>query len=283
MELGFFDGQFVELTKACARLEDRGYQFGDGIYEVTRVHKGKCFALERHLARCRRSLKEMRIPITYMDEELTAIHTDLIHKSGIAEGYIYLQITRGVAPRNHYFPDQVVPILSATIREGGLHDGQDTGIKVTLQEDIRWLRCDVKSLNLLGAVIAKQAAHEGGFGEALLYRKDTRHITEGSSSNFFAVKDGLVWTHPANNLILKGVTRSIIIEEILPQLDLTLVEKPFTPEWLYTADEAFITSTGHEATAVIAVDEKQIGDGKPGKITQDILAAFKELTKKAVG
>ena len=283
MDLGFFDGKFVDIDAACAKLEDRGYQFGDGIYEVTRVVNGKCFALERHLERLRRSLKELRIPITYMDEELTAIHNDLIDKSGIKEGYIYLQITRGAAPRNHCFPDQVVPILSATIREEGLHDGQDTGIKVTLQEDIRWLRCDIKTLNLLGAVIARQAAKEGGFDEAVLYRKDTNHITEGSSSNFFAVKDGLVWTHPANNLILKGVSRSIIVEEILPKLGFTLVEKPFTPEWLYTADEAFITSTGHEATPVIAVDDKQIGDGKPGKITQDILAEFKEITKKAVG
>ena len=173
MEYGFFDGEFVALDEPKVQLEDRGYQFGDGIYEVTRIYNGKLFALERHLERCRHSLRELRIPITYMDEELTAIHYDLIKKSGIKDGSIYFQITRGAAPRTHAFPDQIVPLLSMTIRPSKPDaDQQENGIHCTLAEDIRWLRCDIKTLNLLGNVLAKQIAHDKGVQGTIQFRKN---------------------------------------------------------------------------------------------------------------
>lgn len=281
MEYGFFDGEFVALDEPKVQLEDRGYQFGDGIYEVTRIYNGKLFALERHLERCRHSLRELRIPITYMDEELTAIHYDLIKKSGIKDGCIYFQITRGAAPRTHAFPDQIVPLLSMTIRPSKPDaDQQENGIHCTLAEDIRWLRCDIKSLNLLGNVLAKQQAHETGCQEAIQFRKDTNLITEGSSSNFFIVRDGIIWTHPLSHLILKGVTRSILLEECAPKLGLTVVEKAFTPEFAQGADEAFITSTSLEVTPVVNLDGKTIGSGAPGEVTQKLLNAYHELVKK---
>ena len=209
MELGFFDGEFISLNERRVELEDRGYQFGDGIYEATHIYNGKCFALERHLARCRRSLRELRIPVTYMDEELTAIHNDIIEKSGIKDGSIYFQITRGIAKRTHYFPDKVVPLLSMTIREGTPNaKNQKEGIRCMFFEDIRWLRCDIKTINLLGNVLAKQAGHEKGLQGTIQYRKDTNLVTEGSSSNFFIVKDGVIWTHPLDHLVLPGVTRA---------------------------------------------------------------------------
>ncbi len=281
MEYGFFNGEFITLDTAKVQLEDRGYQFGDGIYEATRVYNGKCFALDRHLTRCRRSLRELRIPITYMDEELTAIHYDLIQKSGIQNGVIYFQITRATAPRTHYFPDQVIPNLSMTIRESEPNrKWQEDGIACMLAEDIRWLRCDIKSLNLLGNVLAKQAAHEKGLQGAIQFRKDTDLITEGSSSNFFIVKDGLIWTHPTDNLILKGVTRSILLEEVIPQLGYTVVEKAFTPEFALSAEEAFVTSTSLEVTPVVNIDGHTIGNGTPGKITQSLLQGYRELVQK---
>ena len=281
MEYGFFNGEFTPLGAAAVNLEDRGYQFGDGIYEATRVYNSKCFALNRHLARCRRSLRELRIPITYMDEELTAIHYDLIKKSGIKNGTIYFQITRSTAPRVHYFPEQVVPNLAMTIRESNINTtNQQNGIRCILTEDIRWLRCDIKSLNLLGNVLAKQAARDKGFQGAIQFRKDTNLITEGSSSNFFIVKDGLIWTHPTNNLILKGITRSILIEEILPKLGYTLVEKAFTPEFALNADEAFVTSTSLEITPVIEINRQVIGSGVPGEITQKLLKEYKKIVKQ---
>ncbi len=281
MEYGFFNGQFIPLESASVNLEDRGYQFGDGIYEVTRVYNGKCFALDRHLARCRRSMRELRIPITYMDEELTAIHYDLIQKSGIKDGTIYFQFTRGTAKRTHAFPDQVIPNLSMTIHESTPNrQWQEHGIECLLFEDLRWLRCDIKSLNLLGSVLAKQAAHDKGLQGAIQFRKDTNLITEGSSSNFFIVKDGLIWTHPTDHLILKGVTRSILFEEIIPQLGYTVVEKAFTPEFALSAEEAFVTSTSLEVTPVIAIDGHTIGNGTPGKITQSLLESYRKLIQK---
>ncbi|MCR5439306.1 MAG: D-amino-acid transaminase [Selenomonas sp.] len=281
MDYGFFNGQFISLDSASVNLEDRGYQFGDGIYEVTRVYNGKCFALDRHLARCRRSMRELRIPITYMDEELTAIHYDLIQKSGIKDGTIYFQFTRGTAKRTHAFPDQVIPNLSMTIHESTPNrQWQEHGIECLLCEDLRWLRCDIKSLNLLGSVLAKQAAHDKGLQGAIQFRKDTNLITEGSSSNFFIVKDGLIWTHPTDHLILKGVTRSILFEEIIPQLGYTVVEKAFTPEFALSAEEAFVTSTSLEVTPVIAIDGHTIGNGTPGKITQSLLESYRKLIQK---
>lgn len=281
MELGFFDGEFISLNERRVELEDRGYQFGDGIYEATHIYNGKCFALERHLARCRRSLRELRIPVTYMDEELTAIHNDIIEKSGIKDGSIYFQITRGIAKRTHYFPDKVVPLLSMTIREGKPNaKNQKKGIRCMFFEDIRWLRCDIKTINLLGNVLAKQAGHEKGLQGTIQYRKDTNLVTEGSSSNFFIVKDGVIWTHPISNLILKGVTRSILVEEIIPKLGYTIVEKAFSPEFALTADEAFATSTSLEVTPVIEIDGKKIGDGKPGPVAASLLDAYHELIQK---
>ncbi len=281
MELGFFDGEFISLNERRVELEDRGYQFGDGIYEATHIYNGKCFALERHLARCRRSLRELRIPVTYMDEELTAIHNDIIEKSGIKDGSIYFQITRGIAKRTHYFPDKVVPLLSMTIREGKPNaKNQKEGIRCIFFEDIRWLRCDIKTINLLGNVLAKQAGHEKGLQGTIQYRKDTNLVTEGSSSNFFIVKDGVIWTHPISNLILKGVTRSILVEEIIPKLGYTIVEKAFSPEFALTADEAFATSTSLEVTPVIEIDGKKIGDGKPGPVAASLLDAYHELVQK---
>lgn len=281
MELGFFDGEFISLNERRVELEDRGYQFGDGIYEATHIYNGKCFALERHLARCRRSLRELRIPVTYMDEELTAIHNDIIEKSGIKDGSIYFQITRGIAKRTHYFPDKVVPLLSMTIREGKPNaKDQKEGIRCMFFEDIRWLRCDIKTINLLGNVLAKQAGHEKGLQGTIQYRKDTNLVTEGSSSNFFIVKDGVIWTHPISNLILKGVTRSILVEEIIPKLGYTIVEKAFSPEFALTADEALATSTSLEVTPVIEIDGKKIGDGKPGPVAASLLDAYHELVQK---
>lgn len=281
MELAFFDGEFVSLDERKVLLEDRGYQFGDGIYEVTHVYNGRCFALDRHLERCRRSLRELRIPMTYMDEELTAIHYDLIKKSGIKDGAIYFQITRGASKRTHYFPDNIVPILSMTIRESKPNaDWQENGIHCAFFEDIRWLRCDIKTLNLLGNVLAKQYSHDKGLQGTIQYRKDTNLITEGSSSNFFCVKDDVIWTHPVDNLILKGVTRSILVEEIIPKLGLTLVEKAISPEFALSADEAFATSTSLEVTPIVDIDGHAIGTGSPGKITQSLLKEYHALVRK---
>lgn len=279
--LGFFDGVLLPLEEAAVHLEDRGYQFGDGIYEATMVYNGKCFALERHLERYLRSSRELRIPVVYSFDDLEAIHNTLIEESGIQEGLIYFQITRGTAARNHHFPDKSVPHLSATIRPYATPvEAQESGVKCLLTEDLRWLRCDIKSLNLLGNVLAKQKAHEAKCFEAVLVRKDTDTVTEGASSNFFAVKGGVLWTHPVNNLILKGVTRSILLEELAPKLDLPVIEKPFSPAFAQDADEAFLTCTGTQVLPVVKLSGKAVGDGKPGPVTRKLLEAYRALVRE---
>lgn len=279
--MGFFDGAVLPLEDVAVRLEDRGYQFGDGIYEATMVYNGKCFALERHLERYLRSSRELRIPVVYSFEDLETIHNTLIEASGIREGLIYFQITRGTAPRNHQFPDKCVPHLSATIRPYETPvEAQESGVRCLLTEDLRWLRCDIKSLNLLGNVLAKQKAHEAKCFEAVLVRKDTDTVTEGASSNFFVVKGGVLWTHPVDNLILKGVTRSILLEEIVPKLDLPVIEKPFSPAFAQEADEAFLTCTGNQILPIVKLNSNSVGDGKPGPVTLRLLEAYRALVQR---
>lgn len=279
--LGYFDGNIIELDEKAVGLEDRGYQFGDGIYEATMVYGGTCFALKRHMERAVYSLRELKIPIVYTFDELEEIHRALIKESQIENGVIYFQITRSTAPRNHCFPEKVMPHLAMTITPMRTPvELQESGIACITTEDLRWLRCDIKSLNLLGNVLAKQKAHEANCQEAILVRKDANLVTEGASSNAYLVKDGVVWTHPLNRLILKGVTRSILLEEIAPKLKIAVLEKAFTPEFAAGADEIFVTNTSFQVMPVTKLNAKPVGDGKPGEITRKLQAAFKEFVAK---
>lgn len=282
--LGLIDGKIIDLTENILPMEDRGHQFGDGVYEVTRIYNGHPFALELHLNRLFRSLRELRIPATYTMQELTDFHELLIKESGIKEGAVYLQITRGVAPRVHYFPEKTVPRLTMSIRPSNDSTNavlRENGAKAIFVPDERWLRCDIKSLNLLGNILGKQRAKEEGCFEAIMVRDG--NVTEGTSSNFFIVKDGLLWTHPTTNLILKGITRSIIIDKLLPALNLTVVEKTFDMNFAKGADEAFVSGTNSEIMPIVMLDGKPIKDGKVGPITHKLQESYKELIDKECG
>jgi D-alanine transaminase len=280
--LGLIDGKIVDLKENVIAMEDRGYQFGDGVYEYAKVYQGKCFSLKPHIDRLFRSLGELRIPSTYSEAELTGFHEKLIAESGIESGGIYLQITRGWAPRAHHFPDTVAPCLTMTIRPSTMNAAQwETGVGIVLTPDERWLRCDIKSLNLLGNVMAKQKAKEAGCYEAVQVRDNI--VTEGTSSNFFLVKDGVLWTYPVNNLILKGVTRTRVVEEILPLHGLKVNEKMFGPDLIAQADEAFLSGTTTEIMPIVTVDGKAVASGKPGPITRKIMASYNELIVKECG
>jgi len=277
--LGFVDGKLIDLSENAVPLEDRGHQFGDGIYEVTRVYNGKCFALLHHMERAYRSLRELKIPAVHSFEELAKFHELLINESGITDGAVYLQITRGVAPRAHGFPAQIVPRLTMSIRPAASpSELKATGAKGLFIPDERWLRCDIKSLNLLGNVLGKQKAKEAGCFEAIQVRDEV--VTEGTSSNFFIVKDGIIWTHPVSNLILNGITRSIIVEEIAKTLDLTILEKTFSPEFTKKADEAFISGTTSEIMPIISLSGVPVGSGEVGPITKKIQKAYDALIDK---
>jgi D-alanine transaminase len=277
--LGYIDGNIVDLKELVVPMEDRGYQFGDGVYEYTKVYNGKLFSLQAHIDRLYRSLRELRIPAVFTFDEMAGIHERLIAESGIKEGGIYLQITRGWAPRSHNFPDTVVPCLTMTIRPGNFNATQwETGVGVMSVPDERWLRCDIKSLNLLANVLAKQKAKEVGCFEAIQIRD--KMLTEGSSSNLFIVKDEVVWTHPANHLILKGVARTRILEELLPAQGLSVLEKAFTLDVALGADEAFLSGTTTEVMPIVTIDGRPVGGGKVGPITRTIQKAYKDLIAK---
>lgn len=277
--LGYVDGNIVDLKELVVPMEDRGYQFGDGVYEYTKVYNGKLFSLQAHIDRLYRSLRELRIPAVFTFDEMAGIHERLIAESGIKEGGIYLQITRGWAPRSHNFPGTIVPCLTMTIRPGNFNAAQwDTGVGVLSVPDERWLRCDIKSLNLLANVLAKQKAKEVGCFEAIQIRD--KMLTEGSSSNLFIVKDEVIWTHPANHLILKGVARTRILEEILPAQGLSVLEKAFTLDFALSADEAFLSGTTTEVMPIVTIDGKPIGNGKVGPIARKIQKSYKDLIAK---
>lgn len=282
-ELGLINGRLVDMNENVVTMEDRGHQFGDGVYEVTKVYNGKCFALRPHLERLYQSLRAIRIPATYTFEELVQFHEALIKESGIKEGAIYLQITRGAAPRVHPFPEQVVPCLTMSIRPSGpvKQELRDNGVNIILIPDERWLRCDIKSLNLLSNVLGKQQAKEAGCYEAVMVRGD--YVTEGTSSNFFVVKDGVIWTHPATNLILKGITRTIVLERLAKELDLTILEKAFDVSFVKGASEAFLTGTSTEIMPVVSIDGKMVNAGIIGPITRKLQDAYTQLINDECG
>jgi D-alanine transaminase len=280
--IGLIDGKIIDLGEKVLEIEDRGYQFGDGVYEVTRVYNRRPFALNWHFERLHRSLCELRIPNPYTFEELTKFHDQLIETSGIGEASVYLQITRGVAPRAHIFPDQVVPRLTMTIQPvkptDDLRASGATGIFVP---DERWLRCDIKSINLLPNVLAKQRATEAGAYEAIQVRDGW--VTEGSTTNFFVVKDGVLHTHPANHLILRGISRRVLVERIAPRLGLKVVEEPFHVAFAKGADEAFLSATVTEIMPMVSLDGVRIANGKPGPVARRLIEAFHALIAEECG
>src|SRR5690625_4579238 len=208
-------------------IEDRGYQFGDGVYEVIGVYEGKPFMLDEHMERLKRSAREIQLSLPYSTDQLKSKLVELVAINKLGEGIIYMLVSRGTASREHYFPDaDVSPITIAYTREEErMTATEEQGATAVLTEDIRWLRCDIKTLNLLPNVLAKQKAVENNAIEAILHSGET--VTEASASNVFIVKDGELFTHPANNYILSGITRKKIIQ-LCETLGIKVNEETFT-------------------------------------------------------
>lgn len=275
-----FNNQFVKREEAVVDIEDRGYQFGDGVYEVMRIYEGQMFAFKEHAERLVRSAKEIEIELPFTVSELKEKLTKLIQENNVLNGIVYLQVTRGAAPRTHFFPKNPQPVFTAyTASRERMLTEMTNGIDVMLHEDIRWHRCDIKSLNLLPNTLAFEKAVRKGCQEAILHRGDI--VTEASSSNVFIVKDGILKTHPANHFILNGITRGKVIE-LADELGIPLEEKPFTVQDLLEADEAFISNTGIEIGPINHVDGQAIGYGKPGEITRKLQEAFENILPKKI-
>lgn len=267
-----FGDQLIHKDECAVSPDDRGYYFGDGVYEVFRVYNGKMFEAEGHYQRLAHSTKEVRIELPYSLEELDAKLHELIAINNLQEGILYMQVTRGAAPRVHAIPAGIKPSLMAYTSElPRPFQSMKDGIRAITQEDIRWLRCDIKSLNLLPNVLAKQNALDQGVQEVIMHRNGT--VTECSASNLMMVKDGTIFTHPANNLILHGITRAFVLR-LANELQIPIVEQAFTTEQLLHADEAFITGTTSEVTPIIEVDGHPIGRGIPGEVARRLQDEF---------
>ncbi|HEU4962605.1 MAG TPA: D-amino-acid transaminase [Bacilli bacterium] len=278
-KVGFYNGQWMSPDEPAVPIEERGHQFGDGVYEVIRVYQGAPFLLQEHLERLAKSAAAIRLQPSLSPAELELIIRTGIKKSQLQEAEVYLQLTRGVAPRLHPFPD-VETAVAMTVKPARriAEETRTNGVAVTVMDDERWANCHIKSLNLLPNVLAKQAAIDNGFYEAV-FVKDGQ-ITEGSSSNLFAVKDGVLYTAPADRKILHGITRASLLD-LAPELGVEVREEAFTADFLQGADEAFLTSTSMELMPVVRVDEQLIGAGKPGDVTLRLLAAYRKLYEQA--
>jgi D-alanine transaminase len=270
-----FNNQLVDRSKVSIDIEDRGYQFGDGVYEMFSVYQGNIFRIEDHIKRFEYSAKQIGINLPIELQDLNKKLNQLIQAHQLQNGQIYLQVTRGFAPRNHPFPAHPQPVLTGYVMNKPRPvDQMKNGVSTIILDDIRWLRCDIKSLNLLGSVMAKQQASEKGAFEAILHRNG--RVTEGSSSNLFIVKDGDLYTHPLGNLILGGITRLVVLE-LAESININVIEKALTLEELKQADELFLTSTTSEVMPIISVDGIFVGNGKPGAVTMQLQRAFEEI------
>jgi len=272
--IAYVDGQYVPHRQAAVHIEDRGYQFGDGVYEVIAVVGGHLVDEEPHLKRLHRSLGELRIAMPMGDAALKIVMREVVRRNDVGTGIVYLEVTRGVAPRDHAFPKAAQPTLVVTSRRSRPPAPRlgDEGIAVITIPDIRWQRCDIKSVALVANVLGKQQAREAGAYEAWQVRDGL--VTEGTSTNAWIVTDdGTVVTRAADNAILKGVTR-LAVFDIIAREGYRLVERPFTVEEATAAREAFLTSTTADLLPVVRIDGAPVGDGRPGPLSRKLRAAY---------
>lgn len=271
--VAFINGAFVPLAEAKVSIEDRGFQFGDGIYEVIRTYKGHPFSLDAHLARLDRSAKALDLRQPYSHANWSRHILEGVKRAAYPEAKIYLQVTRGVAPRDHAYSDEATPTVVMTIREFHPLDRSvhATGVEAMTTEDIRWGRCDIKSVNLLANVLARQRVKQAQVFEAIFVNAGL--VTEGAVSNVMVVQRGTVVTAPEGPRILSGVTRSVVLD--LAQSEGLPVQERFVSQTdIYEADEVFLTGTTVEVLAVVRIDGKIIGRGRPGPITQRLATSF---------
>jgi D-alanine transaminase len=268
----------MSRDRASISPDDRGFYFADGVYEVIKYYKGKPFCYTEHINRLRNSLSGVSISYSKTDE-LSGICMALIEANQLKDKHaaVYIQITRGVAVRTHRFPaDEVKPtIYISTFSMPPFLDEMRNGVGVVTREDIRWLRCDIKSIALLpNTLLFEESAQQGAF-ECVLVRNG--FVTEATHSNILAVKKGIVYTHPDSNLILPGITKSVVFN-LCKELDIQVVEKPIPADEIRDFEECFITGTGSEIVPVVRIDDMIIGNGTPGPVSRLLQKEFFRMT-----
>ena len=275
MSIVYLNGQFLPRAEAKLSVDDRGFFFGDGVYEVTRVVRGRLFEWDRHAKRLARGLRELRIDAGLDLDAIRSLQERLIRENDMLEGQgtVYLQITRGAAPRTHHFPPPGTPatvFLSASPFVPA-SDVRARGVAVTTYPDYRWSRCDLKTVNLLPAVMAKQFAADNNAFESIFVREAV--ITEGSHTNFFGVINGEVRTYPNSNYVLPGVTRDVVVE-LARELNVPVSETPIYRHEIAALEEAFLTGTTTDVMPVVSIDGQTVGSGRPGAVTMQLYEAL---------
>ena len=275
--LVYLNGAFTPLSEAKISVLDRGFLFGDGIYEVVPVYRGKPFRMAQHLARLSRSLASIEIANPKSNDEWEALVRRLVELQGPIDQAVYFQVTRGVAKRDHAFPTTPVTptvfAMSSPFQRLGPADWEK-GISVTTAADERWLHCDIKSVSLLGNVLARQSAVAQGAYEAVLFRDG--FLTEGAAANIWIVRDGRLLAPPRSNLLLEGI-RYGLLEELASESGVTLEFRQITREEVETADEILLTSATKEILPVLKIDGRPVGAGKPGPVFTALRAAYDKV------
>ncbi len=278
----WLNGEIMPLADARIGVEDRGFQFADGVYEVVRLYDGQPFALERHLRRLWNSAIDIQITPPLTPNLLADEVHRLLRQSDVSDGQLYMQLSRGTAPRNHVFPEVVEPTLlfylqpTIPVRT----PGTGPGVQLLAVPDDRWKRCWIKSTALLPNVLAKNAAVAAGFDEAAFV--DAGFVTEGSSTNIFAVEGNKLVTHPVGTKVLPGITRSIVLE-LAVELGMEVDERAIREDEAPRADELFVTSTTREIAWVSRWNDIYIGAGRCGRVTADLHRAYQERVRAEVG
>jgi len=280
--IAYVNGRYRPHRDAMVHVEDRGYQFADGVYEVCEVRGGHLVDERRHMARLKRSLRELRIGLPMSLAALSVVLHETVRRNRVRDGLVYLQVTRGVARRDHAFPSAAtVPamvVMARSLDGASREKVAADGIGVIIVPDTRWARPDIKSVALLPNILAKQAARDAGAREAW-FVDAAGAITEGSSSNAWIVTtDGEVVTRPADNSILNGISRAVVLDAIAAQ-GLRLTERPFTVAEAREAREAFVTAASQAVQPVVRLDGKPVGDGRPGPVAVALRREFHRHTE----
>ncbi|MCB9957301.1 MAG: D-amino-acid transaminase [Rhodospirillaceae bacterium] len=274
--VAYVNGRYQPFAEACVHVEDRGFQFADGVYEVVAVDGGVLMDEDGHLERLGRSLRELQIPWPMPVRALRQVMREVARRNRITEGTIYVQVTRGVAPRDFKYPKGILPTLVITSRRANLNPTErvEKGVSVITIPDIRWQRRDIKSVALLPQCMGKQRAAEAGAYEAWMV-DETGHVTEGTSSNAWIVTaDGTLVTRHANTNILRGITRMAVVG-LAQQHGIGFQERPFTVAEAYAAREAFMTAATNYVMPITRIDGAPVGDGRPGPIAISLRHAYR--------
>ncbi|MGE5561056.1 MAG: D-amino-acid transaminase [Chloroflexota bacterium] len=276
----WLNGKYYDnMDEARVTIEDRGMLFGDGIYEVIRIYDGKPFLLAEHMDRLLRSAAGIELPLPMAKDEIAAVVREVIERAAIPEATIYIEVTRGGGPRFQGWPADPKPNMYMWVKPvaPGLDEQRKVGAKAITHPDQRWLRCDLKTVNLLANTMARAKARSEGAYEAILYRENGI-VTEASAASAFMVKGGVLYAHPLDNLVLPGITRWFVTG-LAKKLGYQVVEKTFTVDELRQADEIFLTGTQTEVMPIIKLDDGIVADGKVGPVTAKIQEAFKKAIR----